>query len=190
MPPPLIQWLRSILLLDVSIISSSWQNTAMGNNILTLNIHDLCLILPRSQMKFPDFSLTLPNLSSPSWSCNTCRITWLRSFYRCQEDPRQSDISSACCTGSSFSRELTTKWLCWRSTSTTHQHCPISIACSRRKRKSTTCNADQPLRHCASVPTIHQGDNRKASIPLHSTGYMELDAKDNCQQWFCYLFKI
>jgi len=36
--------------------------------------------------------------------------------------------------------------------------------------------------HSGAVPTVHQDNNRKARIPLHSTSHLELAAKDSSRQ--------
>jgi len=36
--------------------------------------------------------------------------------------------------------------------------------------------------HSGAVPTVHQDNNGKACIPLHSTSHLELAAKDSSGQ--------
>ena len=85
---------------------------------------------------------------TPSGSCSVCRTTLLGSSSRRQDDPTSRRCWTRC-TGCPFSRELTTRWLCWLLRSAARQRRPTSIAYSRTERTSTICDDDRPLRRCA-----------------------------------------
>ena len=86
---------------------------------------------------------------TPSGSCSVCRTTLLGSSFRRQDDPTPRRCWTRC-TGCPFSRELTTRWLCWLLRSAARRRRPTSIAYSSRTEGTfTICDDDRPLRRCA-----------------------------------------
>ena len=109
---------------------------------------------------------------------NVCRTTQLGSFNRCQDDPPPARCSARCI-GCMFSRESTTKWLCWCSRSAEHRCRPTSITRCRRQRTSTTCYAHQPPPHCDN----HSPRQQTQSEPSAAHIWYLLP---KAVQWLCY----
>jgi len=84
---------------------------------------------------------------TPSGSCSVCRRTLLGSSSRRKDDPTPRRCWTRC-TGCPFSRELTTRWLCWLLRSAARRRRHTSIVYSRTET-STICDDDRPLRRCA-----------------------------------------
>jgi len=65
---------------------------------------------------------------------------------------------------------------------TSHPHTFMKSLILERDIQGPFSVTAKPIGHSGAVPTVHQDNNRKARIPLHSTSHLELAAKDSSGQ--------
>ena len=132
-------------------------------------------LLPKICLAFDwPTQMKIPRTAPVHWLPTTARIQFkiaLRS--------RHLLIINLATSSLYFSRELTTRWLCWLLRFAVRRRLPTSITYSRTERTSTICDDDRPLRRCADRSPRQQWQSAHSAAQHQPFG-------TRCQRQFCW----